>query len=162
MGNQYEMDKANSLIPHVHFINKSATIPLIEDDSDSYLSQMLKLENIVNTLIDRCNELIELNQPMNEAYQKTVSDIEKLQKDLDKFVKEFDIPNNSIGLEKLNSEFLDDLQNIIIEQVHMSAKFVTFGIDENGYFNAYIPQSWSSEVNFSTSENGELEITIRE
>ena len=160
MSSLFDSEIKNNLIPHVHFRVNDNTIPFSKDDSDSWWGTVSKMETVVNTLIDKCNELIQLNSPMNEKYTETVKNIKELREQLNTFINEFDVPDGSIDIKKLNPEFLNDLDNYIVEQVHQSCKFVTFGI-EDGYWTAYIPDSWSDEVEFSTTDNFELCIDIK-
>jgi hypothetical protein len=65
------------------------------------------------------------------------------------------VPKGSLTLDKFNADFLTNLNSLIETQLANSAKFVNFGLDDNGYFYADIPDNWN-EVNFSSDVEGHL------
>lgn len=65
------------------------------------------------------------------------------------------IPDGSIGLEKLKADFSAQFIDSIADTVRDVAKFVTFGLNDNGNFIAIIPSSWDNIV-FGTDTDGNL------
>jgi hypothetical protein len=65
------------------------------------------------------------------------------------------IPNGSIGLEKLNNDFIGQMSDVVTNMVHGLAKTVWFGINDNGYFYAVIPSDWE-QIQFNTTQEGNL------
>lgn len=100
------------------------------------------------------NNNLHFDELKNE-YLKLIKNIDELTKEFNKYKKGDTIPNKSITFNKLADDVKSILKNWVCEQIHDSAKFVGFGLDENGYFKAYIPSSWS-EIQFDTSEDGRL------
>ena len=148
----------NGTIPHVHFRIGNNSIPLTDDDTDSYWSMVSKMETCVNTLIDKCNELILLNQPMNEKYTATLESIKQVQSDLDKFTKEFQIPDKTIGFEKLKDDFKEQLENYCIKRIGTAVKTVK-PILYKGRICFIIPRTWDDLI-FYTDEQKRLCIKI--
>ena len=100
---------------------------------DSDLGWLIKHVNSYDEVIERLDAWIAENEPklddMEALYQALISG------DLPEGVKE--------GIEKWCRENLTDL-------VGELAKMVLFGINDQGYFVAYIPDSWS-DIIFNTT-----------
>ena len=100
-------------------------LPLVYDKSLSYYEVLCKVVKYINDLIDSDREIIE--------------HVEALEKDM-AIVKEW-IDN-----------FDDNAYKIIAELIHKYiATMVFFGITDDGYFVAYIPESWD-DITFYTTE----------
>ena len=100
-------------------------LPLVYDNSLSYYEVLCKVVKYINDLIDSDREIIE--------------HVEALEKDM-AIVKEW-IDN-----------FDDNAYKIIAELIHKYiATMVFFGITDDGYFVAYIPESWD-DITFYTTE----------
>ena len=97
-----------------------SVLPLVYDDSLSYYEVLCKVVKYINELIDSDKEII--------------NDIDELRADL-KIVQDW-IANYD--------------EDKIIELFDRYFKFVFFGLTEDGYFVAYIPESWN-DIQFSTS-----------
>ena len=97
-----------------------SVLPLVYDDSLSYYEVLCKVVKYINELIDSDKEII--------------NDIDELRADL-KIVQDW-IANYD--------------EDKIIELLDRYVKFVFFGLTEDGYFVAYIPESWN-DIQFSTS-----------
>lgn len=97
-----------------------SVLPLVYDDSLSYYEVLCKVVKYINELIDSDKEII--------------NDIDELRADL-KIVQDW-IANYD--------------EDKIIELFERYFKFVFFGLTEDGYFVAYIPESWN-DIQFSTS-----------
>lgn len=100
-------------------------LPLVYEDSLSYYEILCKVVHYINDLIDSDKEII--------------SDIEGLQKDME-VVKEW-IDNFDDNAREIMEEII---KNYIVTMVF-------FGITEDGYFVAYIPDSWD-DITFRTTE----------
>lgn len=97
-----------------------SVLPLVYDDSLSYYEVLCKVVKYINELIDSDKEII--------------NDIDGVKADL-KIVQEW-IANYD--------------EDKIIELFNRYIKFIFFGLTDNGYFVAYIPESWN-DIQFSTS-----------
>lgn len=130
-------------------------IPTIFDDSLSYLEMVLKLRKVVNELVAATNQLGETSILQQEQIDYIKKQIEILEKRLDDFEKGYTIKDGTIEIRMFAKDTLEQLQAWVEESFNRVAKFVTFGLTDDGYFCAYIPESWK-DVEFDTSENGEL------
>lgn len=100
-------------------------LPLVYEDSLSYYEVLCKVVKYINDLIDSDREIIE--------------HVEALEQELDivkKWIDNFDDNANAIMTE------------IITRYI---ATMVFFGITDDGYFVAYIPESWD-DITFYTTE----------
>lgn len=100
-------------------------LPLVYDDSISYYEVLCKVVDYINDLIDTDNEIF--------------ASIEQMQKDID--VLEEWVNNFDENVDKMLKEIIDKY----------IATMVFFGITEDGYFVAYIPESWN-DITFYTTE----------
>lgn len=99
-------------------------LPLVYDDSLSYYEVLCKVVKYINDLIDSDKEIIK--------------DIDVLRKEMDE-VLEF--------MEK----YREEAEKIIKEEIEKYiATMVFFAITEDGYFVAYIPESWD-DITFNTT-----------
>ena len=98
-----------------------SVLPLVYDDSLSYYEVLCKVVNYINKLIDTDKEIFE--------------DIDELRKDLE------------VVQEWIDNFDTEEMYKIIEEYI---ATMVFFGLTDNGYFVAYIPDSWES-VSFETT-----------
>lgn len=132
-------------------------VPLEIGNGLSDAELLMEIQAKVNQIVDVGNSWA------NQTNKYTDEQIKIIQKEIDDLVVLLNngniIPDGSIALKKLNSTFLTDLQETILAYVHNTAKFVTFGLDKNGYFIAYIPDSWS-DIIFSTDTDGRLCLDI--
>lgn len=130
-------------------------LPTIYDDSLSYLQMVARLKEVVNKCIDAINQLGNSNLELTEQYQKMREELAELQNSFDDFVAGYTIADGTVTIEKLASDVFDRLREIVEKEVHEVAKFVQFGLNDDGYFVAYIPESWS-EIEFDTDSDGNL------
>ena len=98
-----------------------SVLPLVYDDSLSYYEVLCKVVNYINKLIDDNKEIIDM-------YDEVKAEIEQIQEWIDNFDDE-------------------ELYKIIEEYI---ATMVFFGLTDNGYFVAYIPESWEY-ITFETT-----------
>ena len=107
-------------------------LPLVYDNSLSYYEVLCKVVKYINDLIDSDKEI--------------VADIDVLKKEMDE-VLEF--------MEK----YREEAEKIIKEEIEKYiATMVFFGITDNGYFVAYIPNSWKNITFNTTGLDIELEL----
>ena len=100
-------------------------LPLVYDDSISYYEVLCKVVDYINALIETDNEIF-------ATLNKMKADITVLQNWVDNF------DNN---VEVMLREIID----------RYIATMVFFGITDDGYFVAYIPESWD-DITFYTTE----------
>jgi hypothetical protein len=148
-----------SLIQHIDLINGISLnpIPMEVGQQETVTKWLMGIQSKVNSIIDMGNAW------ESNANKYTDASAKIIQAEYDALMVLINngniIPNGSIDMDKLNTSFLSDLQDIILQYVHNSSKFISFGLDDNGYFVAYIPETWD-EITFSTSVDGELCLTI--
>ena len=100
-------------------------LPLVYDDSLSYYEVLCKVVEYINNLIDT-----------NKEIYATIDEMKADVKELQDWVDHFNENVNSVLKE-------------VIE--HYIATMVLFGITDDGYFVAYIPESWD-DITFYTTE----------
>ena len=110
-------------------------LPLVYDDSLSYYE-------ILNKVVDFCNDLLANQNEIREILGEYGTDIESLQKDVKDLQVELDKVKNGDYL----SLYIDSLQNWIDQNIQSLVarvvKYVFFGLNDDGHFVAYIPESW--------------------
>lgn len=149
------------MIEHLQLFNNVNVnpIPLEFNQSMSTTKILAGIEAKINTIIDL------YNKANNEATAYTDSQFKVLKDSFTDLVNQVKngaiIQDGSIDLSKLNTSFISDLHELIVNTVHDSSKFVTFGLDDTGRFVSYIPSTWEDLV-FSTSEIGELTLDLKE
>lgn len=98
-----------------------SVLPLVYDDSLSYYEVLCKVVDYINKLIDTDRELF--------------ADLDELRAEL-----------------KVVQEWIDNFDTSFMEEIIAQyIKMVFFGLTDDGYFVAYIPDSWN-EIQFSTSQ----------
>lgn len=98
-----------------------SVLPLVYDDSLSYYEVLCKVVEYINKLIDTDREIF--------------SDIDELKAEM-----------------QVVQKWIDDFDTSFIEEIIAQyMKMVFFGLTDDGYFVAYIPDSWD-EIQFSTSQ----------
>lgn len=125
-------------------------LPLVYDDSLSYYELLCKVVNYINELIHNDQILQEMVESWNYDIDALEKQIEDLQKELDKFANGELIPEYVLALQNFIDENLEGIVGRIV-------KFVSFGINEEGYFVALIPKTWNF-IHFETivDPNSEL------
>lgn len=117
-------------------------LPLVYDDSLSYMELLCKVVEKLNELGDDYNQLIDELSQKDYDYNQMQQDIALLQEEMEK-VKRGDYISNYI--DALSKWIDDNLQ----ELVGKIARFVIFGLTDTGYFFADIPENWEF-VKFGT------------
>lgn len=110
-------------LPHFRFWCQKV-LPLVYDNSLSYYEVLCKVVNYINKLIDSDKEIIE--------------DIEALQRELELI---------HIWMDKFDKNFEEYAKSLIDDYI---ATMVFFEINDDGYFVAYIPETWDT-ITFNTT-----------
>lgn len=117
-------------------------IPLIYDNSMSYYEQLCKVAEFLNQVIaqvDKNSQQIEVN----------INDIKDLQNQLNGLLQEFDKVKNGDYVELYINALASWIDNNLQELVGRVVKYIFFGLTDDGYFIAYIPDSWNF-ISFDT------------
>lgn len=114
----------------LHKINRfrfwcQKVLPLVYDDSISYYEVLCKVVEYINNLIKTDNEIIATIDQMQADINVLQDWINNFDENVDKMLKEI-------------------IENYI-------ATMVFFGITDDGYFVAYIPENWD-DITFYTTE----------
>lgn len=118
-------------------------LPLVFDDSISYYEVLCKLAKALN---DMANNIEYLKQQMGTSgLDQLIEDMKKLEEELEK-VKNGDYVD--LYLDAFKVWIDQNLQQI----VGRTMKFVNFGLSSDGYFVAYIPETWDF-ISFDTVIN---------
>lgn len=148
------------MIEHINLFNNGLNvnpIPLEFSQSMSTTKELAGMQSKINQIVDYINNIDSQATIYTDAEIKIIMDILNGSNSLDaQFLK-----GNSITMDKLNVTTLSMLNDRIVSYVGSIMKFVSFGLDDTGYFVAYSPTSWN-EIIFSTSEIGELLLDLKE
>ena len=111
------------------------TLPAVYDSSLSTIETLSKVLAAVNDLITNNNEFIRELDAAEVNITNLQADVEQLQADIE------DVKNG-----KYVSLYLDSIinwidQNLMTLMARM-VRFVCFGLTDDGYFAAYVPESW--------------------
>lgn len=117
-------------------------LPLVYDDSLSYMELLSKVVKKLNELGEDYNLLVEELNQHDYDYQQMQEDIALLQEEMEK-VKRGDYISNYI--DALSQWIDDNLQELVAKIV----KFVQFGLTNTGYFYADVTDAWDF-LQFST------------
>lgn len=123
-------------------------VPTSFSNALSYEEQLHCLENSVRML----QEIVEKQGVIDENLTKQ---IEEMKKEIKIIQDGRDIPDHSIKLIKLHQEVITYIQKISADSVKDVAKFLSFGLTDDGHFEVIIPENWS-EVSFDTTPEGNL------
>lgn len=110
-------------------------LPAVYDDSLSYYELLAKVVDKLNSVIDNANV-------MSDAIADNAAAIKELQELFQKFQESgFDDYYRA----QIEQWVKDNMENIIRDSI----KMVFFGLTDDGYFCAYVPDSWK-EITFDT------------
>lgn len=122
------------VLPHFWFWCQKV-LPLVYDNSLSYYEVLCKCVQYINDIIDNQKE-------MAAQITKNANDIAELQTEMQFVMSELEKVKNgdyvSLYIDALASWIDNNLQQLVARVV----KYVFFGLTANGYFAAYIPQTW--------------------
>lgn len=136
-------------------------LPLVYDDSLSYLEVLGKVSAKLNQVIDKTNDIQEAITIVNTEIDKVEKDIKQLYKNDEEFKKDID----DIKDGKYVELYLDSISNWIdknlIDVIGRSASFIVFGLTDDGYFAAYVPEGWDfitfdTDADYSSPNFGKL------
>lgn len=111
-------------------------LPAVYDDSLSYYELLCKVVDYLNQVIDELNN-------HGDAITELQDAVKKLQDDFEKF-KESGFDDYYAA--QIDAWIRANAERIIKEMMLLG---VTFGLTSDGYFCAYIPQTWS-DITFDT------------
>lgn len=143
-----------SYIDHINLVDgmNISPIPLEAGNSMTTTKWLMAIQDKINKIIDLGNQW---EQKANQYTDDKTTVIQKEIDELMRMVKTGEIiKDGTITAEKLEPNFLNDFQDIILQAIHDATKFVTFGL-QGDYFCAWIPTTWN-EVTFSTDSEGHL------
>lgn len=107
-------------------------LPAVYDDSLSYYELLAKV-------IEKLNEVIERYDASGSVINEILVELQALQKEFEEF--------KTGGLEEFYEELLDKwINENMPELIKKAIKMVFFGLTSEGYFCAYIPESWSDII----------------
>lgn len=107
-------------------------LPAVYDDSLSYYELLCKVVDYLNTVINKVNG-------HSDAIAELESDVDALQDEFKKFKESGFNDYYAAQIEK----WVKDNVGILFSTF---CKSVTFGLTNDGYFCAYVPESWSDIV----------------
>ena len=109
--------------------NVQKVLPAVYDDSLSYYELLAKIQEKLNEVITSENHLNEWQAAQDE-----------LMAELEQLVQDFINGGYKQDFDKFAQDWLDEnIQEALTKAAHM----VFFGLDDSGYFKAYIPTDWS-------------------
>lgn len=122
-------------------------LPAVYDDSLSYYELLNKVVKYLNDTIKTLNENADV---MEEKF----AELDELKTELDELQEEMAKWKNGDYVSQYIDALIQYFDENIIKWVSRLVKFVTFGLDEKGYFKAYIPFTWKF-LDFDTVMNCE-------
>ena len=125
-------------------------LPLVYDESLSYYELLCKVVDYINQLISNDKVLQEMVENWNVDIDKIEQEIAELQEELDKYSHGELISQYVLALQ----EFIDKNLEGIVGRI---VKFVSFGINEEGYFVALVPKTWNF-IEFETIVDASSEL----
>lgn len=128
--------------------NVQKVLPAVYDDSLSYYELLAKIQQ-------KCNELVTANNYLQE-WQATQDEVIR---ELTQQVEDFINGGYKADFDQFAQDWLEaNIQEALTKAAHM----VFFGLTEDGYFVAYIPQDWSfvfdTIMDYSNENYGSLVI----
>lgn len=135
------MDFTYSFIPLFKFWCQKI-IPLVYDNSMSYYELLCKV-------VEYLNQVIEQVDKNSAQIAINIQDIKGLKAELDATLAEFEKVKNGDYVNLYIDALASWIDNNLQELVGRVVKYVFFGLTDDGYFIAYIPDSWNF-INFDT------------
>lgn len=124
-------------------------MPLVFDESLSYLE-------ILSKILDYINSLIEEDKTIYRHLEKIDTDINTLKNDVKFLNAEMEKCKNgeylSIFMEKIKEFILQNIDDLILNSI----RFVSFELSEDGHYVVYTTsKNWRDEIEFDTEMNYE-------
>lgn len=134
-----------------------SVLPLVYDDSLTYMEMVCKL-------IDYCNHIKDDEVALAKLVESYGTTINELQTEVDEVMQELEDFKNGKALGVYLSALQKWIDENLQELVGRIAKFVIFGLDNRGYFVADIPDNWdgitfSTDTDYSSESYGHLILT---
>lgn len=145
----------STMMEHINLIDGMNLHPITLEASNEMTTTgwLMAIQDKVNKIID-----------MGNAWEKNANDYtDYLRNDMNKEFAELQklidngeiVKDGTLTFKKMNTNFINDFQNFIIQKVYEATRFVFFEINNNGYFVAKFPDSMDS-FTFSTDLEGHL------
>ena len=120
---------APQLMRRLLVYNVQKVLPAVYDDSLSYYELLAKIQEKLNESIANINNINEWQAAQDEVMAA-----------LNQMVEDFINGGYKQDFDEFAQAWLDDnVQEALTKATHM----VFFGLDDSGYFKAYIPTEWS-------------------
>lgn len=116
-------------------------------NAKSYYDDLAKKQKLFEIL---ANKILEYDKTLEATIEEVKKVLTEYGDILDGKIENFD----KIIFDKVTEWIDENLQNIM----YQGTKLVWFGLTDDGHFMAVIPNNWQ-EIDFDTSENGELILT---
>ena len=132
----------------------NSRVPRYNDDSDyttnapSYYDDLARKQKLIKEL---SLKIWEYDQILASKLKEVDDTLKQYIDIIDGKVEDFD----NIILDKTEKWLAENMAEIMSDAVKMA----WFGLSDDGYFIAVIPDSWVDDVRFSTSDEGELILT---
>ena len=132
----------------------NSRVPIYNDDSDyttnapSYYDDLARKQKLIKEL---SLKIWEYDQILASKLKEVEDTLKQYSDIIDGKVEDFD----NIILDKTEKWLSENMAEIMSDAVKMA----WFGLSDDGYFIAVIPDSWVDDVRFSTSDEGELILT---
>lgn len=132
-------------------------LPLVYDESISYYEVLCKMVEYLNTMI--------ANQEFfNETLNQHGISIQELQTATQELKTELDKVKNGEYVSLYIESLKNYIDNNLKELVGRVVKYVFFGLTDDGYFIAYIPDSWDfvrfdTDMDYRSKNYGHLLLT---
>lgn len=110
-------------------------IPLVYDESLSYMEVLCKV-------LDHLNKMISNMNVIKNQVDTNTTNIANLKKDMEILESEFEKVKNGDYVSLYIDALAKWIDNNLITLVGRVVKYVFFGLTDDGYFCAYIPSSW--------------------
>lgn len=117
-------------------------LPLVYDNSLSYYEVLCKVVEYLNRVIQQVDS-------NNSQIQINTKDINQLKTELDLVQAELEKVKNGKYVSLYINALASWIDNNLQELVGRVVKYVFFGLTDDGYFCAYIPDSWKF-ISFDT------------
>lgn len=123
----------------------SKVLPLEYDDTLTYYELLSKIYDYLNHIREDVKKIDEILQSYNITIEQLEADINYCKSEIDK------IKNGEYTEQYIDalSKWIDNNLQMMVERI---VKYVSFGLTNDGYFCAYIPDSWDF-IRFDTIAN---------
>lgn len=110
-------------------------IPLVYDNSLSYYEVLCKV-------VEMCNDIITAQNQTTEILKKYGLSIKELQEQTAALAAELEKIKNGDYVSLYLDSLIEWIDKNIQQLVGRIVKYVVFGLTQDGYFVAYIPEAW--------------------